>query len=326
MIVGLPLPLALIERKLVSGLYEVVASGNQDIAGVVPGDTASATEPSFKALLPGRYWVVLQCATNNHDTKLELVNPSVHARESQFNTIRFDQYMTADVTVNWTLAGSPLNYVVSGTTLNSWSKMERTFGYNVVSQYYFVDLDADESADFAIDGTDIETWQLFILRLGDLDVEVFEALNMVRKTPTKLDDGSNNVTVTRLSHASDAKPKWRVTVSGSPTNVKLQWGLRTSGLAFPTAADDQFEGTKAHELRIKIWRIQGQPGGGAFRLRWRRLSDPYLHDVACSIPTADTPNEYVVSIATSDLNPHYLTIEEIAAGDDCEFQVTLIPS
>jgi hypothetical protein len=324
--VGLPLPIVMLERKLVSGSYEITSLGRQQAACVDIDPSATATAPKFIATQPGRYFVILQCPTNNEDTKLELVAPSAFAREAEYNTIRFDQYMEASVSVNWSLVNlPPLTYVISGTTLNSWSKMARQFNLNVASCPFLLDLETDDVAEFLITGTSIQLWQLFIYRLGNISNNKLESLNLLTKNPTKLDDGGSNVTVTKINTLT---PRWRASVSGSPTNVKLRWAF--TRLAFAIPYDDQFDSTRDHTLRLRIWKIAGQSGGGNVRLRWRRNADAYLHDVSCDIPTGDDFNETTVTIAASSAlslsDSLYLSIEEIANGDGCEIEPTIIPS
>lgn len=154
--IGAPVPIAILERKLVSGSMASVIGGRPYAACV---EFTDPTLPKFTCRERGQYLVVFQSETKRLALSVAIASPVAAALPQNANTwnvITQDQLMS----VGFAYAGS---WSITGTTVQTrvWMPFEH------VSHPFRVDLAKDEECELSVTSAASDRqWMLAVWRLG----------------------------------------------------------------------------------------------------------------------------------------------------------------
>jgi hypothetical protein len=312
-----PMAIAIIERKYIGSTASLTIDEGAYYAQVEL-DTAAPGEPGFKAIYPGRFWVILQAATSRKDTKLEAIAPARHAGGvAEWKTFEMGQIVS-------------LSY--SGGSLSSTFENREIMPHEYVSQSWVVDLAAGETFTARVtQPTPVKAvYQMFIWRLLEYTEDNLQRPNVITRDPQDVSTPPDSVAISKITPVERAWDvtawRWRLTPNPTATAGKVTFFVNWLDLTlYQTFVPSWPTG---HTLNVRVYKSAASAGGGAFDIALRRIATPSVPAAwsqTVNVPTDPTAVEAFTYFLASDPNaPDWqIQLTNMAAADACEIEVEL---
>lgn len=303
---GTPPAQALLSRKIVDGLLELVVSGRPVAAGIEFG--TDEQNPRFTNVRNvGAFLCTFFSETKHEEIDIEVTAPAAFAtsyNRKSLKVLRWEQVQSCSFTL-----GPPMDETIT--------KLNRELIQNShVSFSWLVELQEDEECVLTVDGNVDRKWTLHVIRMlpEGLNEEWFQFGNLARNAnPISTPDGSWTLTKLNDNGISDVwrgelTERYRVTNNSNPS-LSVNW-YQTNPIR------TQF----AHRLTITIKRsatqIPATGGTGTFRMK---NGGTDVHVQPFTIPTDDTVLTYTYDTPAGYTTPLNVITDDLAPGTAFEF-------
>lgn len=306
---GLPLAMAVFERKRVSSVWSIVATGYPEAVGVKYHAEGSGNY-TIKLAKAGWFLLVVQAETGGDTTEIELTNSNAETVHSLGRWRKATFAQVDSITVNAAATADP-----TYTTLTrNWQPFER-----VAIPFLVRTLADDTNVTFRISSglsSANQTWVATIWRLHDWNQPQVENANCSRFNPSTV----NGVTFTRLPadlHRYLYSTGYRYRVIGA-SGGKLVWSF---GDVVSSVGNQVLPGF-TYTLTVKIVTSPGETATGTVTIEVRGTTSGAIDTgtVAYSTTEATYTQTFATRSATDPISEINITA---GAGDKFDVEVAL---
>lgn len=306
---GLPLAMAVFERKRVASVWSIVTTGAPEAVGVKYHSEGSG-QFTFQFAVPGWFLLVFQAETGGNTTEIELMDHNAETVHS-LGRWRMAQFAQVDsITVNAAATSDP-----SYTTLTrQWQPFER-----VAIPFLVRTLDDEQNVSIRVASgltSTNQTWVATIWRLHDWEQPYTQNPNCSRFDPSTV----GGVTFTRLPadlHRHLYATGYRYRVVGA-SGGKLVWSF---GDAVSSVNNQVLPGF-TYTLTVRIVTSPGETATGTVSIEVRAATSGAIHSGTRTYNTTEAV--YTTTFATRSAGDPISEINITAgAGDKFDIEVEL---